>query len=599
MTTNSTWAALRNPAFRKLWIAAVMSGTCVAAHDSAAIWMMNIFTGSPLLLSLMSTVAAMPFFLFTLPAGALADRVDRRKLVCTINVCMAATAFALAVFGWLRLLNPYLILGCVFFIGVGFAINAPSWTSIVRQIVSDAELPSAATLGSLQFSIAGIIGPALGGLLVLLAGANFVFALNAACFLLVVVAARQWKQPTRLAKPPPESFFRSFGTIVRHVRNAPGFQAVLARNFLFALFISAIPALIPVVGLKVLHLSASNLGLLFTSLGAGSVVGAVVIIPWLRARLSPDYLILSANLLLVLVYVLMALVRQAEAFFVVAALAGVGWTMSASELWVAAQRVMPSWARGRMNATVIVISQGAMALGGVIWGSAGAMAGTTYALLGAAVLLLASLLLARRLSINFGENPEEKTPAVSSVRVEPTKMTHIALRIKLRNARQENGVVSDPLIFTRCVVRLVQTLAKLAAALAVIGAASKVSADEVSRWNQVATDASAVANTNPLAESRVLAILHVAIHDAVNAIQSHYEPYQPRTSPAPARASVEAAIARAGHDTLVALLPESKVSFDAALEETLRAVADDSRKNAGGDWASCCRGDPRDTRKRR
>ena len=288
MTTNSTWAALRNPAFRKLWIAAVISGTCVAAHDSAATWTMNIFTGSPLLLSLMSTVASLPFFLFTLPAGALADKVDRQKLVCTVNVCLAATAFALAVLGWLHLLNPCLILGCVFFIGVGFAINAPAWTSIMPQIVSDAELPSAATLSGLQFNISGIIGPALGGLLVPLAGANFVFALNAACFLLVVVATRQWKQPALPAKLPSESFFESFGTIIRYARNAPGFQVVLARNFLFALFISVIPALMPVVGLKVLHLSSSNLGLLFTSMGAGSVVGAVFIIPWLRARFSPD-----------------------------------------------------------------------------------------------------------------------------------------------------------------------------------------------------------------------------------------------------------------------------------------------------------------------
>ncbi len=431
MTTNSTWAALRNPAFRKLWIAAVISGTCVVAHDNAATWMMNIFTGSPLLLSLMSTVASLPFFLFTLPAGALADRVDRQKLVCTINVCMAATAFALAVLGWIHLLNPYLILGCVFFIGVGFAINAPAWTSIVRQVVSDAELPSAATLGSLQFSIAGIIGPALGGLLVLLAGANFVFALNAACFLLVVVATRQWKQPTLPAKLPSESFFKSFGTIIRYVRNAPGFQVVLARNFLFALFISVIPALMPVVGLKVLHLSSSNLGLLFTSMGAGSVVGAVFIIPWLRARLSPDRLTLSANLLLVLVYVLMAVVRQTEVFFVVAALAGVGWTISASELWVAAQRAMPSWARGRMNATVIMISQGAMALGGVIWGSAGAIAGTSYTLLGAAVLFFTSLLLARRLSINFAGNLEERVSGVLSIRIEPKEVTPIALTREL------------------------------------------------------------------------------------------------------------------------------------------------------------------------
>jgi MFS family permease len=431
MTTNSTWAALQNPTFRKLWIASVISGTCVAAHDSAATWMMNIFTGSPILLSLMSTVASLPFFLFTLPAGALADKVNRQKLVCTINVCLAATAFALAVLGWMHLLNPYLILGCVFFIGVGFAINAPAWTSIVPQVVSDEELPSASTLSGLQFNISGIIGPALGGLLVPLAGANFVFALNAACFLLVVLATRQWKHPTLPAKVPSESFFESFETITRFVRNAPGFQIVLARNFLFALFISVIPALMPVVGLKVLRLGSSNLGLLFTSMGAGSVIGAVFIIPWLRARFSPDAVTLSANMLLVLVYVLMALVRQTEVFFVVAALAGVGWTMSASELWVAAQRAMPAWARGRMNATVIVISQGAMALGGVIWGSAAAIAGASFTLLGAAMLFLTSLLLARRLSINSAENLEQRVSGDLSIRVEPKEDAPIALTREL------------------------------------------------------------------------------------------------------------------------------------------------------------------------
>jgi predicted MFS family arabinose efflux permease len=183
--------------------------------------------------------------------------------------------------------------------------------------------------------------------------------------------------------------------------------------------------------LKVLHLSSSNLGLLFTSMGAGSVVGAVFIIPWLRARLSPDCLTLFANLLLVLVYVFMAFVRQTEVFFVVAALAGVGWTLSASELWVAAQRAMPSWARGRMNATVIMISQGAMAVGGVIWGSATSIAGASYTLLGAAVLFLTSLLLARRLSINFAGNLEKRVSGVLSIRVESQEVTPIALTREL------------------------------------------------------------------------------------------------------------------------------------------------------------------------
>ena len=125
----------------------------------------------------------------------------------------------------------------------------------------------------------------------------------------------------------------------------------------------------------------------------------------------------------------MALVRETEIFFVVVALAGVGWTLAASELWVAAQRAMPSWARGRMNATVIMISQGAMALGGVIWGSAAAIAGASYTLLGAAVLFLTSLLLARRLSINFAGKRQETVSgflsgSVASEEVAPLAFTN-------------------------------------------------------------------------------------------------------------------------------------------------------------------------------
>ena len=431
MNKNSTWTALKNPAFRKLWIATVISGTCVAAHDSAATWMINSFTGSPLLISLMSTLASLPFFLFTLPAGALADKVDRQKMICFINVGLAAAAGCLAVLGWLHLLNAYVILVSVFCVGVGFAFNAPAWTSIVPQVVSDAELPSAATLSGLQFNISGIIGPALGGLLVALAGANFVFALNAGCFFLVVLAIRQWKQPSAPAGLRSESLFESFGTVICYARNTPSFQIVLARNFLFALFISVLPALMPVVGLKVLHLSSSSLGLLFTSMGVGSVVGAVFVIPWLRARLSSDRLAFLASLLLVLVYLFMAVVRQAELFFVVAALAGVGWTLSASELWVAAQRTMPGWARGRMNAMVIMISQGAMAVGGVIWGSAASIAGADYTLLGAAVLFLASLAPVRRLSINVAGNLEKRVSDVLSIRAESEEVTPITLTEEL------------------------------------------------------------------------------------------------------------------------------------------------------------------------
>ena len=140
---------------------------------------------------------------------------------------------------------------------------------------------------------------------------------------------------------------------------------------------------------------------------------------------------------------------------------------------------------------------------------------------------------------------------------------------------------NDRLGAKRLTVRSIGINAVMAAALLAITVVGRASVDEVARWNQVATDATIAAKTNPLAESRIFAILHVAIHDAVNAVDPRYEPYQPRTSPAPAGASAEAAIAGAAHATLVALLPDSKATFDAALEETLRTITDEPRRTAG------------------
>ena len=397
----STFVALRNPAYRKLWLAILLSGTCVAAQDTAATWTMNMLGSSTFLLSLISTVASLPFFLFTLPAGALADIVNRRKLLCLMNLWLATAAVLLAILGSFQLLNPYLVLLFVFSIGVGFAFHAPAWSAVVPDLVTNEELPSAATLGGLQLNVSGIVGPALGGVLLFFLGANWVFAVNALCFLVVILALLQWKGPEAKSSLPLENFLESFSTAVRYVRYSPAIQVVLARNILFAFFISVIAALIPVLGLKELRLRPCSLGLLFTSMGAGSLFSAVFVLPRARERLSSNTLILSGNLLVVLVYLLMAVVRQRELFLVVAALAGAGWTLSASELWVAAQRAMPSWARGRLNAAVIMVSQGAIALGGTIWGFSSQVTGVNVTLVIAAVAMALSLLLAIPLSIDF------------------------------------------------------------------------------------------------------------------------------------------------------------------------------------------------------
>jgi MFS family permease len=413
MAKTSTWMALRNPVFRKLWLATLISGTCVAAHDTAATWTMHMMTNSALLISLISTVASLPFFLFTLPAGALADILDRKRIMYFMNTWLAVSAGGLALCGWLHLLNPIVLLIGVFLIGIGFAFNAPAWTSIQPEIVTHDELPSAATLGGLQLNISSIIGPALGGMVLPMVGANTVFAGNALCFLLIIVTVAQLRRKELTTNLPLENFVESFLTAIRYVRYAPGIQVVLARNILFALFISVIPALLPVVGLKELHLNASSLGLVFTCMGIGSVLGAVFIMPLARAKFASNSITVLANILVAVVFGLMALIRHHEFFLVAAMLAGIAWTMAASELWVAGQRTMPSWARGRMNATVIMVSQGAMALGGVIWGSSALMWGVQATLLMAAALLLVSLILLVWLSIDFTETLNVEPASVS------------------------------------------------------------------------------------------------------------------------------------------------------------------------------------------
>jgi MFS family permease len=395
------FAALRNPVYRTLWLASILSGTCVAAYDCAAIWAMYKLNPSPLFLSLMSTVAALPFFLFILPAGALVDIVDRRKLLWVMNLWLAIAAALLAIFASLRILNPNLILSCVFLLGIGLAFTAPAWPAIVPEVVSGEELPSATTLGSLQLTISGIIGPTVGGILLPLIGASWIFTLTTACFLVVILAVLRWKPKARPARLPLENFLESFFTAIRYVRHAPGIRIVLARNTLFAFFISLIPALIPVVGLKELKLNALGCGMMFSAVAAGAALAAIFVAAWVRAHFSPNILTIVANFLIAVVYLLMAFVRDQLMFMYVAALAGIGWTLSASELWIAGQRAMPDWARGRMNATFIMFSQGAMALGGIAWGVAAAVYGVDHTLFAGAGLLILSLLVAIPLSINF------------------------------------------------------------------------------------------------------------------------------------------------------------------------------------------------------
>jgi MFS family permease len=387
-------------------LAMVVSGSCIGAHNTAVYWALHSLGAKIVLISLMATVSALPSTLFTLPAGAIADMVDRKKILLAVQLWHASVAIALAILWVAHLLNPYLILASAFLFSLGFAFSSPAQSAIFAEMVSSEELASAYTLGGLQMNLSGIIGPLLGGFLIPLIGVSFIFAGNGVGFLVMFLVILGWQRPRTQSNLPLENFFESFTTAIRYVRYTPGIKILLIRHTLLSFFIAIIPSLMPVVGLKELHLKASHLGYLFTSMATGSVVSGAFIIPWARARYSPQRITTLANLLLVFDFCLMVLVHQPFVFLVVAALGGVGWTMSASELWVASQRAMPDWARGRMNATMVMVSQGATALGGVVWGLAAHHAGVVPTFLVAAGFALVLMIVVRvvpgfGLSIDF------------------------------------------------------------------------------------------------------------------------------------------------------------------------------------------------------
>jgi hypothetical protein len=246
-------------------------------------------------------------------------------------------------------------------------------------------------------------------------GANAIFALNAVGFLNVLVVIVSWRKKRRRFRASAESMLESFIGAVRYVRYTRGMRVVLVRGFLFALLISVVPALLPAVGLKALHLTSSHLGILFTSMAIGALLGAVFVVPLARKSFTPNQVTILASLLLGVVYILMAAVRDLEIFMLVAAVAGLAWTLAGSELWVVAQQTMPGWTRGRLNAAQIMVSQGGIALGGLAWGAAAAFTGFEYTLLLATLLVCYNLTVSGPLSLDFIKSVDiEPAPAPST-----------------------------------------------------------------------------------------------------------------------------------------------------------------------------------------
>jgi MFS family permease len=379
----SAWRPLSEPLFLSLWIAALASNIGTWMQNVGAAWLMTSLSSSALMVALIQTASSLPIFLLALPAGALADVVDRRRLLLFSQAWMLVAAGLLGTLTLSGTATPVALLVLSFALGVGAALNAPAWQAIVPEVVAREDLANAIALNGINFNIARAIGPALGGLVISLISVGATFILNALSFLGVMIVLHRWKRVHNPGLLPAERVVGAMRAGLRYLRYAPPLRAVLLRTAAFIIGGSAMWAILPLVARYQLDMKASGYGVLLGCFGAGAVGGGAYL-PRLSRRLSTDLIVAGTSMIFALVTAELAIVHNSLVAYLTMALGGASWVVVMAEINVAAQLAVPLWVQGRALSCYQIVVQGGMALGALMWGAVAQRLSVRVAMLGAA-----------------------------------------------------------------------------------------------------------------------------------------------------------------------------------------------------------------------
>jgi MFS family permease len=382
----SALAPLRHPTFRRFWAASQVSNFGGLVQTVGAAWLMTSLTTSPTMIALVQTSNALPIMLFSLSAGALADNYDRRKIMLIAQGMMLAASVVLVAATFGGILTPWSLLAFTFLIGLGTALNNPSWQASLGDIVPREHLPEAVSLNSMGFNMMRSIGPALGGFIVATLGAAVAFAVNAVSYVPILAALVLWKPATPRSPIPRESFGPAVAAGLRYVAMSPNLLRVMLRGGLFGLGAISVLALLPLVARDLVQGGALTYGVLLGCFGFGAVGGGLMNAP-LRQRLSNETLVRGAFT----GYGLGALIlsQSHSLWFSLPAVmvTGACWVVALSLFNVTVQLSSPRWVVGRALAMYQMATFGGMAVGSWIWGALADRLDTEGALTGAALCL--------------------------------------------------------------------------------------------------------------------------------------------------------------------------------------------------------------------
>ena len=405
MDTNgsSMWRPFHYRAFAILWSATLVSSIGGWMYSSASAWLMTTLNSDPLMVSLVQVAASVPMFIFALPAGALADTVDKRRFLIGAEIYIAVLSLGFAFMVWAHLITAPGILVFTFLVEIGSALTAPAWQSIVPDLVARKDLSPAIALNSAGVNVSQALGPPLGGALTVAFGVAMPFWVNAFSNWGTIAALVALPRPIRAVDSlPSERFLNAIRTGVRHAANNRFLQATLVRSIAFFLFGSCYWALLPLVAGKQIAGGASLYGGLLGAIGASAIAG-VFVLPWLKRALGPNRVVAVGSMATAVALILYGVARGPMLAVLASMIAGLSWIAVFSSLSVSAQLTLPEWVRARGLAVYVTVFFGAMALGSILWGEVSHLYGLAIAHYAAATGMIIAIPLTWRWKLQAGE----------------------------------------------------------------------------------------------------------------------------------------------------------------------------------------------------
>ncbi|MBR0645815.1 MFS transporter [Plastoroseomonas hellenica] len=387
-------APLRHPVFRNLWIAGLAANTGLWVQNTGAAWLMTSLAPSPVMVSLVQASSMLPVFLLALPAGAIADILDRRRTLIAAQLWMACMGLLVALLTFSGGLGAWGLLAITFGIGAGTAAIFPAMAATTPELVPREDLVQAIALNGIGFNLARATGPAVGGFTIALAGVEASFVLATIGFFVMVGALLLWRREVPARSLPPEHLWPAMRSGIFFVVASPGLRAAILRACAFFFFTAAVWGLLPLLVRVRLGLGPDAFGLMLTAMGAGAVTGGFLL-PTLAGQATRGTLVFRFSLLAAASLLLLG----AWPHWLPAGLGMVGfgfaWIGASSALQAAAQLASPAWVRARAIGIYQLSFFGALALGSALWGMLGEWIGIAYALVLAAILGTATAVLVR------------------------------------------------------------------------------------------------------------------------------------------------------------------------------------------------------------